>query len=103
MVLKCGLFVYRGNYNVIDEFEGYHAKQTTTIMFCNTSETYPIKSWKLPRYHFNYHDELETTTQDERGMNRLRVNAQIFFSVQECLFRVFLSFPSSNDIKFHSI
>ena len=36
-------------------------------------------------------------------MNRLRVNAQIFFSVQECLFRVFLSFPSSNDIKLHSI
>ena len=29
----------------------------------------------------NYHDELETTTQDERGMNRLRVNAQIFFFV----------------------
>ena len=39
------LFVYCGN----DEFEGYHAKQTTTIMFCNTSETYPTKSWKLPR------------------------------------------------------
>ena len=56
-------------------------KQPTTIMFCYTSETYPTKSWKLPRYHFNYHDELETTTQDERGMNRLRVNAQIFFCV----------------------
>ena len=27
----------------------------------------------------NYHAELETTTQDERGMNNLRVNAQIFF------------------------
>ena len=27
----------------------------------------------------------------------------IFFSVQECLFRVFLSFPLSNDIKFHLI
>ena len=30
---------------------------------------------------FNYHDALETTTQDERGMNRLRVNAQIVFYV----------------------
>ena len=79
MVLKCDLFVYRGN--IFDEFEGYHAKQTTTIMFCNTSETYPTQSWKLPQYHFNYHDELETTTQDELGMNRLRVNAQIFFCV----------------------
>ena len=67
---------------LIDEFEGYHAKHTTTIMFCNTSETYPTKSWKLPRKHFNYHDELETTTQDERGMNRLQVNAQIFFCVE---------------------
>ena len=28
---------------------GYHAKQTTIIMFCNTSETYPTKSWKLPQ------------------------------------------------------
>ena len=27
----------------------------------------------------NYHDELETTTQDELGMNRLRVNTQMFF------------------------
>ena len=27
----------------------YHVKQTTTVMFCNTSETYPTKSWKLPR------------------------------------------------------
>ena len=26
-------------------------------------------------------DELETTTQGERGMNRLGVNAQIFFCV----------------------
>ena len=65
---------------LIDEFEGFHAKQTTT-MFCNTSEPYPTKSWKLARYHFNYHDELETTTQDERGMIHLRVNAQIFFPV----------------------
>ena len=31
--------------------------------------------------HFNYHDALEATTQDEQGMNRLRVNAQIFFYV----------------------
>ena len=29
----------------------------------------------------SYHDELETTTQDERGMNRLRVNAQFSSSV----------------------
>ena len=36
-------------------------------------------SWQLPRYHFNYHDALETITQDKRVMNRLRVNAQIFF------------------------
>ena len=56
-------------------------KHTATIMFCNTSETYPTKSWKLPRWHFNYHDELETTTQDELGMNRLQENAQIFFCV----------------------
>ena len=77
-------------------------KQPLYIMFCNTSEMYPTKSWKLPRWHFNYHNELETTTQDERGMNRLRENAQIF-SVLECLFRVFLSLPSSNDIKFHLI
>ena len=56
-------------------------KQPLYIMFCNTSETYPTKSWKQPRWHFNYHDELETTTQNERGMNRLRVNAQIFFYV----------------------
>ena len=77
MVLKCDLFVYRGN--IFDEFDGYHAKQTTTLMFCSTSETYPTKSWKLPQYHYNYHDELETTTQDELGMNRLRVNARIFF------------------------
>ena len=40
-----------------------------------------LQSWKLPQYHFNYHDELETTTQDKSGMNRLRVNAQIFFCV----------------------
>ena len=30
---------------------------------------------------FTYHDELETTIQEERGMNCLRVNAQIFFCV----------------------
>ena len=38
-------------------------------------------TWQLPQLRFNYHDVLETTTQDERGMNRLRVNAQIVFSV----------------------
>ena len=38
-------------------------------------------SWQLPRYHFNYHDALETTTHDEWGMNRIRVNALIFFCV----------------------
>ena len=35
--------------SLIDEFEGDHAKQTTTIMFFNSSETYPSKSWKLPQ------------------------------------------------------
>ena len=48
-------------------------------MFCTTSETYPTNSSQLPQLHFNYHDELETTTQDELGMNRLRVNTQMFF------------------------
>ena len=33
----------------------------------------------IPMLNNNYHDELETTTQDEQDMNRLRVNAQIFF------------------------
>ena len=27
----------------------------------------------------NYHNSIETTTQDELGMNRLRVNTQMFF------------------------
>ena len=71
-------------------------------MFCNTSETYPTKSWKLPRKHLNYHDELETTTQDERGMNRLRVNAQIFFLCRNVFQGLFIIL-SSNDIKFRLI
>ena len=29
--------------------QGLSCETTTTIMFCNTSETYPTKSWKLPR------------------------------------------------------
>ena len=66
-------------WQLIDEFEGCHAKQATTKMFCTTSETYPTNTSKLPQWHFNYHDELETTTQDELGMNRLRVNTQMFF------------------------
>ena len=49
-------------WQLIDEFEGCHAKQATTKMFCTTSETYPTNSSKLPQKHFNYHDELETTT-----------------------------------------
>ena len=49
MVLKCDLFVYHGN----------SLTSSRVIMQ-------------------NKHNELETTTQDERGMNCLRVNAQIF-------------------------
>ena len=43
------MFIVAHLFSLIDEFEGFHTKQTTTIMFCNTSETYPTKSWKLPR------------------------------------------------------
>ena len=42
MELKCDLIV-------IDEFEGCHAKQATTKMFCTTSETYHTNSSKLPQ------------------------------------------------------
>ena len=38
-------------------------------------------SWQLLQKHFNYHGALETSPQDKRGMNCLRVNAQIFFCV----------------------
>ena len=40
----------------------------------------------------NYHDELETTTQDKRGMNHLRVNAQIFFCVGTFIEGLFIIF-----------
>ena len=72
-------------------------------MFCNTLETYTTKSWKLPRLHFNYHDELETTTQDEQGMNRLGVNAQIFFLCRNVYSGSFYHFHRqmiSNSIEF---
>ena len=38
-------------------------------------------SWQPLQKHFNYHGALETSPQDKRGMNCLRVNAQIFFCV----------------------
>ena len=46
-------------------------------------------SWQLPRQHFNYHNALETTTQDEQVMNRLRVNAHVGTFI-EGLFIIFI-------------
>ena len=49
---------------------------------CLLKDNVGTKSWQLPRYHFNYHGELETTTQDKRGPNLVRVNAWICFYVE---------------------
>ena len=73
--------------------------QETDLLIKVIMKCVNIKLWDiLGCFHYilnpprNYHDALETTTQDERGMNRLRVNAQIFFYVGTFIEGLFIIF-----------
>ena len=68
MVLKYDLFAYR-DASLTSSRVIMRNKQPT-INVCTISEMYPTVL-ETTVIAFNYHDELEITTQDERGMNRL--------------------------------